>query len=181
MHSGTPFIGPVCPPGSDQRRRLESRDLPESEAMRSLLPDRLYLGAADDSGGVGLWQLHPLLLRETESGRVLFLNSHRGRQRTDYLCYTTGDVFERSDLGAEHRALLARVLQTPGDETRLAEWAALSRSGEPEAQLLAGGVATAGGVRATERVGPGRYGRGLPRLAAVAWPPSGREEPISNS
>ncbi len=112
-------------------RRLESLDLPESVDAAGLLPDRLYLEAAGPGDAPGLRPLHPLLVYDAEEGRALFLNARRGRQRTEYLCYTTGAVSERDDAGAERRALLARVLGVPVDAALEEQWAARSRAEEP--------------------------------------------------
>ncbi len=94
-------------------RRLESLDLPDGEAVRRLLPDRLYLEAvplgsaaaptADD--GPKTIPLYPLLIYEPENGDTLFLNARRGRQRIEYLSYTTGQELSRDDLVSEQRAL----------------------------------------------------------------------------
>ena len=88
-------------------QRLASLELPRSEAARLPDGDRLYLQAVD-ADAADMVALHPLLLYDGEADHALFLNSRRGKSRTEYLCYTTGGVVERPDLGCERRELLAR-------------------------------------------------------------------------
>ena len=47
-------------------------------------------------------------LYDADAEEVLFLNARRGRQRAEYLGYTTGRTVERPDLGGEQRQLLAQ-------------------------------------------------------------------------
>jgi WD40 repeat protein/serine/threonine protein kinase len=113
-------------------RRIAALDLPREAAPR--LPDgeRAYLddpAAADDLGD--LTALHPLLLYDAEAGEVLFLNARRGRQRAEYLGYSSGRTEERPDLGTEQRALLARVLGMAVAEEQADQWAAHARTEEP--------------------------------------------------
>jgi eukaryotic-like serine/threonine-protein kinase len=121
-------------------RRLESLDLPDGASARRLLPDRLYLesvavapsssGPGEEDQGAGVVCLHPLLVYEADSGEALFLNARRGRQRADYLSYSTGREVGRADLESEQRELLARVLQLPVDAPSVADWAARSQAEE---------------------------------------------------
>ena len=78
--------------------RLESLEVPEADAARLPRPGRLYLHASD--GDAALRGLHPLVVYDAETGRTFFLNSRRGEVRADYLCYTTGEVVRRDELGA---------------------------------------------------------------------------------
>jgi serine/threonine protein kinase/Tfp pilus assembly protein PilF len=123
-------------------RRLESLDLPDGDAVRRLLPGRVYLEPAVDGllDGAeklegetqvpGAIALHPLLVYEADDGDVLFLNARRGRQRVQYLSYNTGREVERDDLACEQRALLARVLHVPVDAPSVAAWTARSQTEE---------------------------------------------------
>ncbi len=82
--------------------------------------------------GRGLaWSLHPLVLDDFEAVEVFFLNARRGRRRTEYLGYHPGRVVERTDLGDEQRALLARVLGMEVDPAQVEQWAASSQAEEP--------------------------------------------------
>jgi hypothetical protein len=108
----------------EMARRLESLSFPFEAGSRLPIAGRLYLetGGAEP-GTYPHASLHPLVLFDAESEEVLFLNARRGRQRTEYLCYTSGRTAERPDLGPEQRDLLARVLGTPVAEAQAAEWA----------------------------------------------------------
>jgi serine/threonine protein kinase len=98
-------------------------ELPLSET-RLPTPERVYLESPEGSGNVaGLCLLHPLLIYDANETEVLFLNARRGRQRTEYLCYTSGRVLDRPDLGGEQRLLLARVLNIPVDEQQVQQFA----------------------------------------------------------
>src|SRR5262249_28287493 len=81
--------------------RLPSLDLPEGEAVRQLLPERVYLQPLDDdeAGAGRLCCLHPLVVFDPEQEESLFLNSRKGKQRLEYLCYTSGKVLDRAELG----------------------------------------------------------------------------------
>src|SRR5262249_4061393 len=74
-------------------RRLESLDLPDGEGVRRLLPEQLFLESAapaPEEPSARPVFLHPLLVYEADAGEVLFLNARRGRQRIEYLSYSTG-------------------------------------------------------------------------------------------
>jgi predicted Ser/Thr protein kinase len=75
--------------------------------------------------------MHPLLLHDADAEEVLFLNARRGRQRTEYLCYTTGRTSDRPDLGGEQLELLARVLGMAVTVEQADQWAAPSHAEEP--------------------------------------------------
>jgi predicted Ser/Thr protein kinase len=110
-------------------RRLESLEVSDARSADLPRPGRVYLlGLGDNS----VWRaLHPLLLYDAEAGQALFLNARRGQVKADYLCYTTGEVVRRDELGQEQRELLARVLGGPVDGDVVAAWAARSRAEEP--------------------------------------------------
>ena len=113
-------------------RRLESLERPESEAALLPRPGRLYLDAPGRRRvRRPAWSLHPLVLADLEAAEVFFLNARRGQRRTEYLCYHPGRVVERTDLGDEQRALLARVLGMEVDSGQVEQWAARSQAEEP--------------------------------------------------
>jgi WD40 repeat protein len=137
----------------ESARRIESLEVPRAQAAR--LPDgeRVYLAAPLAPGGeeplapfsprgrgVGgegenpLRPLHPLLLYDAEAEAVLFLNARRGKRRTEYLCYTTGQTADRADLGCEQRQLLARVLGMAVAEAQAEQWADRSQAEEPSVE-----------------------------------------------
>ncbi len=118
-------------PCGDTFHRLESLERPESEAALLPRPGRLFLDEPGDSGPGPAWSLHPLVLADFEAVEVYFLNARRGRRRTDYLCYHPGRVVERTDLGDEQRALLARVLGMDVVPEQVEQWAASSQAEEP--------------------------------------------------
>jgi hypothetical protein len=149
-------------------RRLESLEVPEAEAARLPRPGRLYLHGRGDSAWRGL---HPLLLYDAEAARVFFLNARRGQRAADYLCYTTGEVARREELGQDQRELLARVLGGPVDAVAVAAWAERSRAGAR--------AADARGVRADQPAGAGRDGGGVPGVAAVAGAAGGPQVPAA--
>jgi WD40 repeat protein/serine/threonine protein kinase/Flp pilus assembly protein TadD len=146
-------------------RRLESLEVPEADAARLPRPARLYLsGPAAD----GAWRaLHPLVLYDAESGRVFFLNARRGQQKADYLCYATGEVVRREELGGEQRELLAKVLGGPVDGAAVEDWAARSRAEEPAPEAAAPGGRTVGEFELISRLGRGGMG-----VVYRAWQPS---------
>jgi WD40 repeat protein/serine/threonine protein kinase len=109
----------------ESARRVESLQLPPAEAARLPHPERLYL---EVPGSAVLRPLHPLVVYDAEAGQVLFLNSRRGRQRAEYLCYTTGQVMERTDLTGDQRELLARVLDLPVESAQVEQWAVRSQA-----------------------------------------------------
>lgn len=111
-------------------RRQEPLAVAAAEVGRLPMPGRVYLHRDGPAGGT--WrELHPLVLFDPDTGRILFLNSRRGKTRAEYLCYTTGEPEPREDLGPERRALLARALGVPVAEADEDGWAARSLADEP--------------------------------------------------
>jgi serine/threonine protein kinase len=118
----------------EHARRIAALEWPREEATRLPDSERVYLDQAAADQPSALEALHPLLLYEAEPEEVLFLNARRGQQRTEYLCYTSGRVADRPNLGSEQRALLARVLGLEVGPEQAEQWAARSQAEEPPAE-----------------------------------------------
>jgi WD40 repeat protein/serine/threonine protein kinase len=153
----------------EHARRIVALEWPREKANQ--LPDgeRVYLDeafAADQPGA--LEALHPLLVYEADLEEVLFLNARRGRQRTEYLCYTSGRVADRPNLGSEQRALLARVLGLEVGPEQAEQWAARSQAEEPPAETPSGPARrTLGEFELLSELGQGGMGK-----VYRAWQPS---------
>ena len=112
--------------------RLESLERPEAEASLLPRPGRVYLDVpCDPRAGSRAGRLHPLVLCDFEPAEVFFLNSRRGKRRTEYLCYHPGRVVERTDLGDEQRAAAGARPGHGGGPGAGRAWAASSQAEEP--------------------------------------------------
>jgi serine/threonine protein kinase len=160
---------------SEVARRLESLELPESETVRLPRPGRLYLWTAwsppvaEADHGQRTICLHPLLIYDGEAGRVFFLNARRGQLQAEYLCYTTGEVVKRDELGEDRRELLARLLGGPVDGAAVAAWLECTRAEESPAPAAEASSPrrSIGEFELISRIGRGGMG-----VVYRAWQPS---------
>jgi hypothetical protein len=154
-------------------RRVAALDLPREAAPQLPDGDRIYLhdpAAGEDLAG--LVALHPLLLYDAEAAEVLFLNSRRGRRRTEYLGYNSGRTLDRPDLGSEQRVLLARVLGIEVAEAQVAAWEARSETEDaPEDEPVRAERRTLGEFELLSELGRGGMG-----IVYRAWQPSLRRQ-----
>ncbi len=175
-------------------RRIESLVVPAAEVAALPRPQLVYLErawragsvsdrsapVADAPGSPALVSLHPLVIHNAAAEEVLFLNSRRGRQRTEYLAYSSGRVVDRADLGSEQRAAgshpghgggraASRGVGSARAGGRAGRGRSAHKPGEPPGRR----------VRAVERARPRRHGCGLPGLAAVTGPAGGARRSCS--
>lgn len=116
----------------EMHRRQEPQLLAEEEASHLPRVDRMYLQHGPRTDHWTAVTLYPLVIYDPATEEVLFLNSRRGKKRTEYLCYSSGRLLERDDLGGEQRELLRRLLKAPVDEKQFSAWQARSQAEEPK-------------------------------------------------
>ncbi len=114
-------------------RRLESLERTHDEAA-ALLPQQVYLAGAeqgvDTPRSPYLLSLHPLVAYDMEANEFIFLNARRGKQRVEYLSYTSGR-HDRVEASAQN-TLLAQLLDMPVDDAHREEWQTRSHAEETE-------------------------------------------------
>jgi YD repeat-containing protein len=118
-------------------RAIDPLELPHEQAASLPDGDRLYLEGPEPGGAAALRPLYPLLLYEAEAAEVFFLNARRGRQRTEYLSYTTGRTLERQDAAGAQRSPLARLVEGSAHEPQA------EPGGAPAAEAEGGAPAAA--------------------------------------
>ncbi len=148
-------------------RRIETQEVPIAQAGSLPTPGWVYAQLPGEAGAGRHQALHPLVLYDAEPAVVLFFNNRRGEGRAEYICYTTGEVVRRDDLGGEQRELLARLLGTSADGAAPEAWAVRSQAEEPPPAIRAPAPRALGDFELLSELG-----RGGMSVVYRAWQPS---------
>lgn len=113
--AGSWLVDPFSMTGCNLRR-LNPFEISPSDAGSLPRPSMVYAmcpGRADEvvppETASRLLGLHPLVLLEPDSMEVFFWNQRRDNDHTDHLCYTSGRIANRTDLGEDFRHFLTGV------------------------------------------------------------------------
>jgi len=116
----------------ERPRKIEPLEVPAATTATLPCPQHVYLSAVTAGNDPALLRaLYPFVTYAADSDEVFFLNSRRGRQGTEHLCYTTGRVTAFTQWSGDPQGFLARVLQVEVTTAQVAQWQERSRAEEP--------------------------------------------------
>jgi len=150
-------------------RRLEPIKVPDAD--RSDLPRShcVYFASREDAADIRPTRLFPLVSYDDSSDEFYFLNGQRGRNRAEYLCYTTGKVVSVDSSVDDLYSLLARLTGKKADESVVQDWAGGDKVDETHQDSIAGSDAKRwiGDYALESKLGFGTMG-----VVYRAWQPS---------